>query len=119
MKPDNLLDNLPQRLPDEQFDCLLRAHGFQLERIISTGHATPPDQWYDQEEDEWVLLLAGSAVLRFQEPDETVPLRPGDSLLIPARRLHRVESTDPDTPTVWLALHYDAPDGHARMSCTT
>jgi cupin 2 domain-containing protein len=106
MIPDNLLTHLPDRLADERFETLVQTPGVCLERIISTGHSTPPGQWYDQDDDEWVLVLAGSAVLRFEQPDEQIALQPGDSLLIPAHRRHRVESTDPHQPTVWLALHY-------------
>ena len=93
------------KLPAEDFQTLLAHRGCRLERIVSTGHSTPPDQWYDQDDDEWVLLLSGCAVLRFAGPDETVTLGPGDHLLIPAHRRHRVESTDPQGATVWLALH--------------
>jgi len=96
-------------LADERFDVLLETAGFRLERIISTGHATPPGQWYDQGQDEWILLLTGTAVLRFEQPDERLALQPGDSLLIPAHRRHRVEATDPQQPTVWLALHFSFP----------
>lgn len=106
MIPTNLLTHLPDRLTDERFETLVQTSDCRLERIISTGHSTPPAQWYDQADDEWVLLLAGSAVLRFEQPDEEIALQPGDSLLIPAHRRHRVESTDPRQPTVWLALHY-------------
>ena len=36
-------------------------------------------------------------------------LRPGDHILLGAHVRHRVEWTDADTPTVWLAVHYGAP----------
>jgi cupin 2 domain-containing protein len=109
MSPSNLWNHLPARLTEERFDPLLQGTDFRLERIISTGHTTPPGQWYDQEQDEWVLLLAGSAVLRFEQPAEQIALQPGDSLLIPAHCRHRVEATDPEHPTVWLALHFNHP----------
>lgn len=78
----------------------------RLERIVSTGHATPPGRWYEQPTAEWVAVLAGSAGLRLLDPEEEVVMGPGDALLIPARRRHRVEWTDPRRPTVWLALHF-------------
>ncbi len=106
MIPTNLLTPLPDRLTEERFETLVQTRNCRLERIISTGHSTPTDQWYDQADDEWVLLLAGSAILRFEQPDEEITLQPGDSLIIPAHRRHRVESTDHQQPTVWLALHY-------------
>ncbi len=78
-----------------------------LERVVSTGQSTPDQTWYDQGRAEWVVLLKGSAGVRFEAEDTTHALAPGDALLIPAHVRHRVEWTDPDHPTVWLALHYD------------
>ena len=84
----------------------MKASGFHLERLISAGQATPAGQWYDQETHEWVVLLSGSAGLLFEGEPEIRVLRPGDYLLIPAHCRHRVEWTDPEKKTVWLALHY-------------
>jgi cupin 2 domain-containing protein len=106
MTRGNLLSDLPEHLADERFDTLMQTAGFRLERIVSTGHSTPPDQWYDQAQDEWILLLTGSAVLQMQSPDEQIAMQPGDWLLIPAHRRHRVEATDAARATVWLALHF-------------
>jgi cupin 2 domain-containing protein len=78
----------------------------RLERIVSTGHATPPGQWLDQDRTEWVTVLRGQASLRFEDEPEPRLLSPGDYVLIPAHRRHRVEWTDPGEPTIWLALHY-------------
>jgi len=102
----NMYADVPGTLPEERFDELIRGGPFRLERIISTGHVTPAGQWYDQEHDEWVVVLRGAARLRFEHEAELVSLRPGDSVLIPAHRRHRVEWTDPREPTVWLALHF-------------
>ena len=105
---DNLFGDLPGApLPAERIDLLAQAPGLRLERIISTGHVTPPGAWYDQPTDEWVAVLQGSARLIF-EGDSSQTLTAGDHVLIPARRRHRVEWTDPSQPTVWLALHYAA-----------
>lgn len=78
----------------------------RLERIVSTGHVTPEGEWYDEETHEWVLVLQGRARLRFDDDPMPMTLGPGDHVVIPARRRHRVEWTDPAQPTVWLALHY-------------
>jgi cupin 2 domain-containing protein len=102
----NLFADLPRSLLEEQFEDLLTGDGFKLERIVSTAHATPAGEWYDQDADEWVVLLRGSAELRFDGELQGVVMRPGDYVLIPAHRRHRVEWTDPGQPTVWLALHY-------------
>lgn len=94
---------------EEIFETLLETAAFRLERIVSSGQSTPPGEWYDQEADEWVLLVSGSARLRFEGEPTAVALGPGDYLLIPARRRHRVEWTDPGQQTVWLALHFREP----------
>ncbi|ACA20724.1 Cupin 2 conserved barrel domain protein [Methylobacterium sp. 4-46] len=101
----NLFDALPPPgTPDETVTALLARPGLRVERIVSTGQASPPGFWYDQAEDEWVLLLAGAARLRLADEPEARVLAPGDHLLIEARRRHRVEWTSPDTPTLWLCV---------------
>ncbi len=102
----NLYAPIPPECAEEFLQVLLDPGHFRLERIVSAGQATPPGEWYDQETHEWVALLTGSAGLRFADETEPRTLSPGDCLLIPAHRRHRVEWTDPLQPTVWLALHY-------------
>ncbi|MBN1941771.1 MAG: cupin domain-containing protein [Phycisphaerae bacterium] len=106
MNIQNLFQNIPESLPEERFEELLSGREFRLERIVSRGQATPPGEWYDQDQAEWVILLSGAAGLRFEDQDEIIELSPGDSLCIPAHRRHRVERTDPKRDTVWLAIHY-------------
>lgn len=101
----NLFSPLLEQPKGEIVEELLRGGEFRLERIVSTGQVTPPDQWYDQDTDEWVVLLSGAAKLRFEDELSLVELGPGDHLLIVAHRRHRVEWTAPDQETVWLALH--------------
>lgn len=103
-KKKNLLRDLPPVAPDEAFEALLQRPGVTLERIVSRGQTTPEGEWYDQDRDEWVLLLAGAARLLVEGEGET-ELGPGDALLLPAHCRHRVTWTDPAQPTVWLALH--------------
>lgn len=103
----NLLRDLPPPGPDEAVQSLASGTGVRLERIVSHGHASPPDSWYDQPDHEWVVLLAGAARLRFEGDATPLEMRPGDFVTIPARRRHRVEWTTPDEPTVWLAVHYE------------
>ena len=103
---NNLFSGIPGEVPQEIIEVLLRTPEFQLERIISTGQTTPPGQWYDQETHEWVVLLSGAAALLFAGEDQVRILHPGDYLLIPAHCRHRVEWTEPEQKTVWLALHY-------------
>lgn len=92
------------------FEELLQGSEFRAERIVSLGHTTPPNQWFDQATDEWVLLVSGAARLQFERPAVVHEMRPGDYLNIPAHQRHRVAWTDPDHPTVWLALHYKRRD---------
>jgi len=106
VKHGNLFSNIPDSGPDEVFETLLRTGDVNLERIISSRHATPSGQWCDQDTNEWVILLAGSAGIIFKGEEAASILRPGDYLHIPAHCRHRVEWTDPDQKTVWLALHY-------------
>jgi cupin 2 domain-containing protein len=101
----NLLDDLPARTNEETFTELLSREGVRIERIVSTGQSTPADRPYDQEHDEWVLLLAGAAGLWIEGEGER-DLRPGDHVLIAAHRLHRVTWTAKGEPTIWLVVHF-------------
>lgn len=104
----NLLADLPDASAGEVFTDLLARPGCRIERIVSRGQATPPDRPYRQAHDEWVLLLAGTA--RIAMDGAETALAPGEHLLIPAGTLHRVTFTDPDRPTVWLAIHLGEAD---------
>ncbi len=107
MPLSNIFAGLPARLDAEWTEILARGRRCRLERIVSRGHRTPDGQWYDQDWDEWVVLLRGGATLCFADAAEPVALAPGDSLLIPAHRRHRVEATTAAEDTVWLALHFE------------
>ena len=102
----NLLSSLPDAVSAERAEILLSRPGLRIERIVSMGQASPPGYWYDQAEGECVLLLAGTAKLRFADEAEPRLLRPGDWLEIAAHRRHRVDWTDPSTATIWLVVFY-------------
>jgi cupin 2 domain-containing protein len=104
----NLVRSLPDASLGEINECLLSARGVRIERIVSQGQLSPPGCWYDQEEAEWVLVLSGSARLEIAGEHENRLLSEGDAIFLPARCRHRVTWTDPDRPTVWLALFIDA-----------
>ncbi|EOG3621370.1 cupin [Pseudomonas putida] len=108
MIPNNLLAALPPCDPAsaEHVDELLSRPGVRVERIVSSGQASPPGFWYDQAEGEWIVLLSGAAGLRFEHEHHTRLLAPGDCLDIPAHYRHRVEWTAPGTATIWLAVFY-------------
>ena len=101
----NLFADIPPEMPEEVFQEILRTKTFRIERIVSRGQASPPGFWYDQETEEWVLLVSGSATLCFDD-GRKIDLKPGDHLLLPRHVRHRVERTDPGKETVWLAVHY-------------
>jgi len=102
----NLFAALPDRpSEDEIFDILYAGSGVRVERIVSTGQRTADDDWYDQTDDEWVVLLTGAAGLRIEGEAEDRSLRPGDWLLLPAHCRHRVTWTQKQPATVWLAVH--------------
>lgn len=104
----NLFANLNPSADAEEFTELLNNPHVRLERIISTGQTTPPGEWYDQDWDEWVILLSGAAKLEF-EGDVIQELQPGDYVLLPAHCHHRVAWTAPNQTTVWLAVHLANP----------
>ena len=98
------LAGLPANLPDEEiFEELLRTKSFRVERIISTGQASPPGFWYDQKEGEWVALLQGEAVLEFED-GSAEKLRSGDWVFLPPHLRHWVGSTSIEPPCFWLAV---------------
>lgn len=108
MRRGNLLAGLPPRLAEEQVERLVDGATVRIERIVSTGQASPPGFWYDQPDDEFVVLLSGAARLRFEADDLLLDLEAGDWVEIPAHTRHRVEWTQADPPTVWLAVHRSA-----------
>lgn len=102
----NLYEGLPRELPEERIDALLDVPAVRVERIVSRGHRSPDEFWYDQATHEWVIVLSGHARLRFEDDGQPVEMGPGAYVHIPAHRRHRVEWTTPDEATVWLAVHY-------------
>ncbi|NOU35889.1 MAG: cupin domain-containing protein [Kiritimatiellaceae bacterium] len=100
----NLFDPIPEQSQKELFTKLLSTDNIRIERIVSFGQGSSAGFWYEQAENEWVLLLEGSAQIRFD--DGLVDLAPGDYLNIQAGERHRVEKTAADGQTVWLAVFY-------------
>lgn len=106
MEVRNIFESIPESIPEELFEKLGGAGGVVIERIVSCNHSCPEGFWYDQNQGEWVLLLRGSAALKFDGEEELILLKPGDWIDIPAHVRHRVEWTDPKQKTVWLAVFY-------------
>jgi len=102
---NNIFDSIPTDLSSEVFEDLVSSDKVKIERIISKGQTSPDFGWYDQEQHEWVIVIAGSAIIGFDDKP-SVTLKAGDYLNILAHQKHKVAWTDPDVETVWLAVHY-------------
>ena len=99
------LFKLPPEIPtEESFETLIPDNGVLIERIVSTGQVSPPGFWYEQERDEWVVLLQGQARLAWED-GRSLEMGAGDWVLINARERHRVEYTSHEPPCIWLAVH--------------
>lgn len=103
--PGNLLREIPANLAQELIQPLVDVRNVRIERIVSLGHRSAPDFWYDQPEHEWVVIVSGSARLMFED-GTLIEMSAGDWLNIPAHQKHRVDWTDPAAATVWLAVFY-------------
>lgn len=103
----NLFEQLPMVTGQESFDDLLAVPGLRIERIVSHGQGSPPGFWYEQDWDEWVMVLQGRAALQVEGKEDLVTLRKGDHYWLPAGCRHRVAFTAKDEATIWLAVHRD------------
>ncbi|MDF1738691.1 MAG: cupin domain-containing protein [Verrucomicrobiales bacterium] len=107
MTPGNLFESIPDTLNEELVEVLASGKGnFKIERIVSRGHQSPADFWYDEDSSEWVIVIKGAAQLVFEDSESPLDMKPGDWVEIPAHRRHRVAGTSPDEDTVWLAIHW-------------
>jgi cupin 2 domain-containing protein len=102
----NLFDEAEGDAHQEIVTCLAASPALKIQRIVSFGQQSPPGFWYDQPWAEWVMVVAGSAGLRFEGETEARVLQAGDYVLIAAHARHRVEWTAKDQPTLWLAVHF-------------
>jgi cupin 2 domain-containing protein len=102
---ENIFKSLPSETTKEVFDVLLQNKTIRIERIVSKGHTSPASGWYDQEDNEWVLVLEGAGAILFADGRQ-VTLNKGDFLHIPAHDKHKVAWTDPNRLTIWLAVHF-------------
>jgi len=102
----NLFADIPDDLKDELIETILQTSNFRIERIVSQGHRSKEGFWYDQSDNELVIILKGNATLRFENKDQLIDMKPGDYLHIEKHVRHRVESTNPEQETIWLAVYY-------------
>ncbi len=105
MKLQNIFESIPINTDAELFTTLLETSDLKIERIVSRGHTSPESGWHDQDQNEWIIVLKGEAVISF-ENDKEINLGEGSYLNIPAHKKHRVNWTTPYAPTIWLAVHY-------------
>jgi len=113
MKTGSVFDDVPTTLDVEQVADLVHEGGVCIKRIVSTGHTT---SWLNPDDEEWVVVLKGAAVLRFEKGDRKLTMRPGDWCYIPKGCRHRVEETSDREPTVWLAVHFKVSENTAPDS---
>ena len=104
----NLLRPLPDDMPAELHETLARGKNIRIDRIVSDGHASDEEAWYDQDEAESILILQGEAKLQFDDHPKLAHLKAGDWMNIPPHRRHRVHWTSSEPLTVWLAIYYQA-----------
>jgi len=107
-KKSSIFDGVPPIFTGEWVERIAGKKGVRIERIVSTGQTTPEGHWYDQETDEWVLVVAGAARLRIEGEATDRELGEGDWIFLPAHCRHRVTWTRAEPPTVWLAVHFTA-----------
>jgi cupin 2 domain-containing protein len=103
---NNLFDKIPDTSFAELSDTLVETTSVRIERIVSFNHVSPKDFWYDQEQNEWVVVIQGRAKILFAGENVPLEMGPGDFVNIPAHQRHRIEWTTPDEPTIWLAVFY-------------
>jgi cupin 2 domain-containing protein len=101
----NLFDAIPSELQEELIEVIAENGNTRIERIISHGHCSKEGFWYDQDQDEFVLLLEGEAELEFES--KTIRLKKGDCLTIRAHQKHRVKWTTPNQSTIWLTVCFN------------
>ncbi|MCP4970218.1 MAG: cupin [Arcobacter sp.] len=104
----NLLENIVIDKENEKIEDILKTRNIRIERIISNGQSTEEDFWYDQEENEFVILLEGNAILEIKEDNKIkqIELVKNEYINIKANVKHRVKYTDSNNPTIWLTIFY-------------
>ncbi len=101
----NIYNEVPSSIPNEIFNDLITNESVRIERILSQGHSSPEEGWYDQDEHEWVMVIEGKGVIEFED-GRVITLSKGDYINIAAREKHKVVGTAKDVVTIWLAVFY-------------
>jgi len=110
-KADNIfsLDGWVHNAQEEHVEALYHNQQVKIKRIVSHRHTSPPGQWYDQSEDEWVVLLQGKASLEFED-GHLIHMMAGDHIMIEAGTKHRVSYTSHNPSCIWVAVYIQTPN---------
>lgn len=105
MEVKNIFD-IPEGNPDEQetFETVIENKNLLIERIITHKPYDSPGEWYNQEKDEWVVLIEGEAELELKD-EKKIKLFKGDYIFIPAHKIHRINKSGNEEKCIWLAVH--------------
>ncbi len=101
----NIFTDIPKELKEELFEEIISNKNVKIERIVSEGHTSPKEGWYESKQNEWVMILQGEAILSFEDA-ENVELKNGDYFNISALTKHKVSHTSKEQKTIWLAIYY-------------
>lgn len=105
MLPKNIFEQIDINLNEEIIENIVNSDNIRIERIISFDHKSPNGFWYDQDENEFVIVLEGEATLEFDK-NTLVSLKKGDYIIIEKHKKHRVVGTAKNMLTIWLAIFY-------------
>ena len=84
----NIFDGISAVGEEEKFDLLMKGTHYRIDRIVSSGHSSPQGFWYDQEDDEWILLVQGKATLEVE--GKFIDMKAGDYMFLPKNCKHRI-----------------------------
>ena len=104
MKLNNIFAEIPDELDNELMQVLQQSDNIKIQRIVSKGQVSPETGWYDQQQNEWVIVIKGEAVITFEQTE--VAMQAGSYINIPAHTRHKVSWTHPDLETVWLVVYF-------------
>lgn len=99
MTIQNLFDNAAPPTTGERFETLLQCRNLLIERISSSAVIAPNN--YIQAQDEWVLLVRGTAEIEIDGRTEL--LKSGDYVFLPVKTPHSVKKVSDGA--LWLAIH--------------
>jgi cupin 2 domain-containing protein len=102
----NIFSDIPHDFKEEFIEPLVKDSDVKIDRIVSRGHSSDPDFWYNQDENEFVLILQGEAKLKFKDEKNIVRMQKGDYMVIPAHKEHRIKWTPKNEDTLWLTVHF-------------